>query len=115
MKASPCLSGSWNAVATQLKSVSFWTEKNLNILKNSLKGTTQKVLIENAHNGRLENYLINNHGYDYEYLIDLMISRFGFSKEDYDDAFLTVNRLIKMYHNDMDKLHELTNKIKSEF
>ena len=37
------------------------------------------------------------------------------SKEDYDDAFLTVNRLIKMYHNNMDKLHELTNKIKSEF
>lgn len=37
------------------------------------------------------------------------------SKEDYDDAFLTVNRLIKMYHNDMDKLYELTNKIKSEF
>ena len=32
-------------------------EKNLNDLKNSLKGTTQKVLIENAHTGRLENYL----------------------------------------------------------
>ena len=34
--------------------------------------------------GKLENYLVNNHGYDYEYLIDLMISRFGFSKSDYD-------------------------------
>ena len=34
--------------------------------------------------GRLENYLTNNHGYDYEYLIDLMISRFGFKKEDYN-------------------------------
>lgn len=32
-------------------------EKNLNSLRNSLKGTTQKVLIENAHTGRLENYL----------------------------------------------------------
>ena len=32
-------------------------EKNLNNLRNSLKGTTQKVLIENAHTGRLENYL----------------------------------------------------------
>lgn len=32
-------------------------EKNLDNLKNSLKGTRQKVLIENAHSGRLENYL----------------------------------------------------------
>ena len=36
--------------------------------------------------GKLENYLVNNHGYDYEYLIDLMISRFGFSKSDYDKS-----------------------------
>ena len=33
------------------------TEKNLNILKNKLKGTKQKVLIEGNGKGRLENYL----------------------------------------------------------
>ncbi len=39
--------------------------------------------------GKLENYLTNNHGYDYEYLIDLMISRFGFTKDDYDKPINT--------------------------
>ena len=37
------------------------------------------------------------------------------TKDDYDKAFLTVNKLINMYQNDLDSLLELTNKIKSEF
>ena len=51
-----------------------------------LKKLENDPLNENLLNeyGKYENYLSNNHGYDYEYLIDLMISRFGFSKEDYD-------------------------------
>lgn len=34
--------------------------------------------------GSLENEFTNKHGYDYEYLIFNMITKFGFSKEDYD-------------------------------
>ena len=45
--------------------------------------------------GKYENYLSNNHGYDYEYLIDLMISRFGFSKEDYDKSNIKIKQLFK--------------------
>lgn len=37
------------------------------------------------------------------------------TKEDYDNAFLTVNDLINKYQNNIDTLLELTNKIKSEF
>ena len=57
-------------------------EKVEKILK-QLENDSENEMLLNEY-GRLENYLTNNHGYDYEYLIDLMISRFGFSKSDYD-------------------------------
>lgn len=57
------------------------------ILKDLEKDPSNEELLNEY--GRLENYLINNHGYDYEYLIDLMISRFGFKKEDYDKPINT--------------------------
>ena len=62
-------------------------EKVNNILKQLEIDPSNEELLNEY--GRLENYLINNHGYDYEYLIDLMISRFGFSKEDYDKPINT--------------------------
>jgi ATP-binding cassette subfamily F protein 3 len=57
-------------------------EKISNILKQLEVNPNNEELLNEY--GKLENYLVNNHGYDYEYLIDLMISRFGFSKSDYD-------------------------------
>ena len=41
-----------------------------------------KVLLKQY--GSLENQYANKQGYDYEYLIHMMISKFGFSKEDYN-------------------------------
>jgi len=57
-------------------------DKVNDILKQLEKEPTNEELLNSY--GKLENYLINNHGYDYEYLIDLMISRFGFTKDDYN-------------------------------
>ena len=37
------------------------------------------------------------------------------TKEDYDEAYLTVNKLIDKYQKNIDELLELTQKIKSEF
>lgn len=34
--------------------------------------------------GKKQNYFIEHHGYDYHYLIDMFLSKFGFKKEDYD-------------------------------
>ena len=42
-----------------------------------------KVLLKQY--GSLENQYANKQGYDYEYLIHMMISKFGFSKEDTRD------------------------------
>ena len=33
--------------------------------------------------GRKQNIFLNKNGYDYQYLIDMMLSKFGFKKEDY--------------------------------
>lgn len=57
-------------------------EKVNEILKKLENDSNNEKLLNEY--GKLENYLTNNHGYDYEYLIDLMISRFGFTKEDYN-------------------------------
>lgn len=34
--------------------------------------------------GKKQNIFFNKNGYDYQYLIDMMLSKFGFKKEDYD-------------------------------
>jgi threonylcarbamoyladenosine tRNA methylthiotransferase MtaB len=50
-------------------------EKNLNVLKESIKNTKQMVLIESGHRGRLDNYLSvdlkQNHGTDIGKIIEV--------------------------------------------
>lgn len=52
----------------------------------SLDPTNEKLL---KQYGSLENEFSTKGGYDYEYRIDMMISKFGFSKEDYNRKIST--------------------------
>ena len=58
-------------------------EKQLNDLMNEMSLHPEDESLLKKY-GNVETKFINRGGYDYHYLIDLMISKFGFSTDDYD-------------------------------
>ncbi len=52
------------------------------VTKELAKDPTNEILLKRY--GVLENAFMSMHGYDYEYLISTMVSKFGFSKNDYE-------------------------------
>lgn len=64
--------------------------KDLIKLENDLKVLEEKISLDpnnkeliNDYGKKQHHFMINN-GYDYQYLIDMFLSKFGFKKEDYD-------------------------------
>ncbi len=58
-------------------------EKTLQEMEQRIASEPNNQVLINDY-GKKQNYFIEHHGYDYHYLIDMFLSKFGFKKEDYD-------------------------------
>ena len=63
-------------------------QNKINNIQEQLKHDPNNTILLNEY-GRLENMLLHKNGYNYEYQIDLMISKFGFDKSCYDRKITT--------------------------
>ena len=63
-------------------------QSKIDNIQNQLMNDPNNEILLNEY-GRLENILVHKDGYNYEYQIDLMISKFGFDKSCYDRKIST--------------------------